>query len=278
MGGANRLGRFLALTVPLIGAAFELGCSVPIGPATEWRNVGWTPEKMSISCAQEDKCPGHQGILFAQWPESHGKITIARCTASAYDQDHVLTAGHCKMEGAEAAYFLPVSKPGRPSRLVRAAYLTGVKTQDLDYASFKLNEPLPAGPFVRPAESVPAQPAKMLALVVNQRDAKTESYVIDTLSCTHAANKVSQVTIDKNPKTFTVQGCTIIEGNSGGVIVSPDDLNSVYGVVSRGPINEVSEAELEKRRQNFGLTDWTWATNARCFGLPGWPQLLQNCA
>jgi hypothetical protein len=256
------------------------------------------PRQIDLKCAQGVNCPASQGVLVSirrynteSFYEVEHHIEIMRCTGSVYGLHSVITAGHCirDMAGADQIYFKTVDRPDSPGRLFHVSRpLVSQKTDDewaSDYGAFELAEPATSISFVHPALQVPTPFNKITALVVNAPAGQDVSNLeLDALACENRADEIDPVTYDQNPTTFVVTVCKLVSGNSGGVLVDPNDWSSVLGIAqasnkagdSRG--NIPSFLQVPNGFQSTGPSEPIGiVANARCFTLPGWPRAENNC-
>jgi hypothetical protein len=263
----------------LITLIFFVCCSLGCGSTesqtrTEIYTGAWDPGQVTLTCLDSSRCPDHQGVIIGYFPSANG-YTISSCSGSLYEPRRVLSAHHCNMADAKEVYFFAVPKLGQPQRRSRIRFETGDKGPNHDHASFVLQNSFVDRSFVRPVEQIPPRFDDMAALVVNALGSLR--YRFEVLSCRHVPNGVSQITVELNPFWFVLQDCTTVKGNSGGAVVDPNNLNLVYGIISSGPIQNITFTKAVRRIERYGLSDWTTVANVRCFALPGWPRKADSC-
>lgn len=259
----------------------------------------WSPKGSTYTCADPQFCPDNQGVLlsvrdivvFAQFGTPLLKREIFRCTASMYEAQKGLTAGHCadQVEKSDKSYFVSVAQPGHPSRIYDVKGIVGKHHEGdawtPDYGAFELTEPVTAVNFARPATAIPEDGAMMIALVSNA-GSDEKHFVLNAVHCRNSKeNGVEPIAYSERPNVFLLQDCKLFSGNSGGAVVPPDDLTQVLGTLQISDNAQmVSKSILRKFLLNIGLFyqdspkfDFGAAANARCFQLPGWPRSESSC-
>lgn len=264
----------------------------------------WSPNSVTYACSNPTQCPDNQGVLLGVTVTetndgyyTHVSTQVYRCTGSIYSATKIISAGHCAemMKNSDHIYFRTVEKPGRPSHTLTVKSTPVVKifsaVESPDFAVFELASPIHDVQFAHPAPSNPADVTHLTALVANGRVQNTMTdFVLDAVDCRTDINLINPVAISSNPAVFNVMDCVLVSGNSGGALVDPKDLTSVYGILSYS--NNESKKEdansklasllrdmqaVHKGADTTKKIDIGGFSNARCVGFPDWPRLESNC-
>lgn len=287
-----------ALNFLLLALAILPACTLPTDDSYKEKDSFTTHREFSASqftltCTDDLKCNDATGIMIVVVStDTPGLWGISRCTASLYEQQKIITAGHCSRFMSEhpgsKAFFMTVARGFKASQVSAVARIlkdSVVMDDHLspDFASLELATPITGIEFVHPARAVPEQMGTVTSLVINPKNSSSDyDYVVDAVDCQQSGHFATlPIPYQNNPATFVGRNCKIYGGNSGGSVFLPGDFQSVVGIVdasnnahtgdSKGPVID-SRRTLLASKDDFALF-----TNARCLDLPGWPQVEKRC-
>jgi hypothetical protein len=256
----------------------------PRPPAPVKVDSDWDPDKVTVECGDVKRCPAAHGLLLAikKSPDPKQKPVLNRCTAFLYDNNKIMTAGHCAdiVEKADRAYFRTVAAAGMPSQTFNIKQLLAknhnpTSSTALDFAAFEIEGQATNIELVRQPHALPADTSKMVAFVINRKAPAGEtSFVLDAVDCEHSGKvHIHPFSYQQNPDTFLVNNCILVRGNSGGALVDASDLKTVLGITSGTLYNDVARF----LSANFEKPKVASITNARCLSAPGWMQAAHGC-
>lgn len=217
--------------------------------------LNWKPESVSLNCPSGE-CPSGTGMLLFLRREKRA-MRIVHCTATMISENTILTNDHCDLtkQPATKGYFFT-----RDGERTVFAQITGeyFKTKgrfsglDRDLAVLQLAKDMPLQPR-KIARKIPVQMNSLVGFVANRQS--FGHYSLDKITC-NTKDKMAFYGggVAENHTGLALFDCSVIPGNSGAALFTPDNYNDIQVVVNTvwkfysgmGEASQVSSLFLEE--------------------------------